>query len=328
MVKVFDEKDRILYDNNSFSDYLKLTNLHQFNPNEFTERTKINNHCFKAKRNVDGFDQYYILKSFKINKDTAFTPAHNKNLRLMKEFLFAQKTAGNLYSAKLKGYYIGHSKIGLTKYYIVYKYYDNNLEQVLKKNTITFVNKIRIIKMLLEIIKDLHVKGCICLDLKLKNLKLSKRNIIKLASKNSCDITTPYDVDGYFTIKSVLDIYTPPEVFLGHGRNVYWHSDIWSLGVIMSNLFSIKMYKNESKLFDCYSSGMIPKGLYKTIDNIYIQSMILGMLKVIAFERPNIFQVIDCYNKLIDMLATESNELNKQYHIHYTKEEYLSKFVI
>jgi serine/threonine protein kinase len=306
-----------------FIEFLKSTGVKEFDPAALGDKTKINNHVFKAKATINGSDKTYIVKSFKINKNKIFTPSGNRNLRLLKEFIYSYKMNNNLYSQKLVGYYDLAHKFD-TKFFIIYKHYRINLEHIMQENSVEFIHRIRIVKMLIEIIKDLHINGLVSLDLKPKNIQFSKRNVLKLTTKNVCDINSLYDIDGMFMTKSELDIYTAPEVFLGHGKNVYWHSDIWSLGVILSNLFSIKIYRNENKLFDYFTDDRVPKGLYKSIDNLYIQSMVIGMLKVTAFERPNIFQVVDCYNKLINTLGEENEKLNSDYYIHYTKEDYLS----
>jgi serine/threonine protein kinase len=324
MVKVFDDHPKSLLEREKFIEFLKSTGAMNFDPACLGSVTKINKHVFRANATISGFDKTYIVKSFKINKNTCFRPNSNINLRLLKEFIFAHKTKNNPYTQKLIGYYDLAHKFN-TNFYIIYKYYRITLEQLMKENSVDFVHRIRVMKMLIEVVRDIHINGLICLDLKPRNIKFSKRNVLKLTSKNVCDINSLYDVDGLFTVKSDLDIYTAPEVFLGHGKNVYWHSDIWSLGVIISNLFSIKIYRNETKLFDYFANDRVPKGLFKSIDNLFIQSMVIGMLKVTAFERPNIFQVIDCYNKLIDMLGEECEELNRDYYINYDKQDFLSK---
>lgn len=242
-----------------------------------------------------------------------------ENTNLFKEVRMIRNHKNSFYP-QLNGYCI-HEKT--QRLFFVYENYENSLEGLIKENLLDFQNKIRVMKTLLELIKSLHVNGVISLDLSVKNLRFTQKFGMKLVGlSNSFDLKSVYDIDRNSKIeKTKIDAHTAPELLLKKFDKINWNCDIWTLGVILSMLFENEIFDYNAKyLSEVYKDFKVPPSFYTNIHNIYIKSMIIGILRIEPSERPNIFEVIDVYNLLIKQLCYDED-----YKISYTKDEVLRK---
>jgi serine/threonine protein kinase len=272
-------------------------------------------HC----QNSVGKDKEYLVKETTIPSNrNVVDSSFQTNTNNIKEFLHS--ILNSKYIQKQKGYYIENDR-----YYFIYKHHNRTLKDIMNENNIDFVNKIKIFKMLLELVKSLHIQGIVSLQLSPENIKFTRKNVLKHSLSSSIDFTSDFHLESFFILKNdEKSVYTPPEIYLNQPKEVSWHSDIWSLGVLISLLFSYEMKIDKKSLRHYYISDKIPRNVYKYVDNIFIQSIILGILKVDPFERPNIFEIIDNYNNLIRLLKSQSDSFSSDYYIINIKEEYIS----
>ena len=82
-------------------------------------------------------------------------------------------------------------------------------------------------------------------------------------------------------------------------------------------------HMSHDKLSQSFKDQKIPEILYQNVENIFIKSMIVGILRIDSLERPNVFEIIDVYNKLAKEL-----KLSDEYLIQYSQEEVLVKLNI
>jgi serine/threonine protein kinase len=305
---------KLQIDDNELNKLLISNNIPFFKPSSIKQEI-INNEMTKVYCELS---KVYIIKQVEINKDKILNISHENNTTNLKEFLYLYAIKSkNLF--KPKGYYIENEK-----YFFVYKYYEHSLIDVISLYDIDFINKMKILKMLLELVKSIHVKGIISLQLSPENIKFSNNNVLKHTLGRSLNVKSDYHIDSFFIFKNHnKSIYTPPEIYLNESNNISWHSDIWSLGVLISRVFSYELKLDNNTLRHFYLSDKIPRGLYKYIDNIFIQSIAIGILKIDPYDRPNIFEIIDNYNNLIKFLRPQSDSFSSDFYIINTKEEYI-----
>jgi hypothetical protein len=240
------------------------------------------------------------------------------NLRAIKE-LISIIDIKSKYISKPKSYFIENKVV-----YILFKNYEMSLLDMLQNYSIDFVNKVKILKMILEVVKSLHTKGVVSLRLSPHSFKLSKNLSLKYDSEMFFNIQFQKKINSLFNSKyKHSDKYISPEIYLLQLSDISWHSDIWSLGILISLLFTSKIPENNKTLIEYYKSGIIPREFYKYIDNIFIQSIVLGILKLNPYDRPNIFEIIDNYNNLIRLLKSLSESFNSDFYIINTKEEFI-----
>jgi serine/threonine protein kinase len=175
-------------------------------------------------------------------------------------------------------------------------------------------------KALIELVKSLHIDGIISLDLSADNIRFTEKSfLLRLVSMgNSFDLKSCYDIDRNFKVESLsATMYHPPEVILNDSVNLDWHCDIWSIGVIISLMFSDKIFEISSEsLISFYETNRMPSAFYDSIQNVYIKSIVIGILRINRDERPNIFEVIDVFNDYVKTL-----DYNKDCLIAYTKDD-------
>lgn len=313
------QNQNLTIDENIFKQFIIDNNIPIFRPTAHKQEN-ISSEVFKLYcQHTPEKEKVYLVKSTEIpNSRTIFHHSNHSYINNIKEFMYSTKLESK-FIAKPKGYYIENEK-----YFFVYKNYDKSLSDLLNNYNVDFVNKVKIFKMVLEQVKSLHVKGIISLKLSENNLKFSNKNILKLIARGSLDVNSEYQMDS-FIIYNYEDrtIYTPPEILLNQALDISWHSDIWSLGVIISRLFSYEISIDNKTLKHFYLSGKIPRNLFKYIDNIFIQSLALGILKIDPFDRPNIFEIIDNYNNLVRLLNSQSDLFNSDFYIVNSKDEYI-----
>jgi len=132
--------------------------------------------------------------------------------------------------------------------------------------------------------------------------------------------------------RSIINV--SPEIVL-NGQDLYWHCDIWSLGILITQLFTgITSYLYEDKgeketvegfrdkIMKFYETRKMPL-IVDLIENIYIKAFVRGLLRFEPDDRPNIFRVADIFNKLLSKIKKE------EFCIKYEKsekEEFMNRF--
>ena len=67
----------------------------------------------------------------------------------------------------------------------------------------------------------------------------------------------------------------------------------------------------------------MPEVFIKDVKNVFIKAIIVGLLRINPYERPNIFQVIDVFNQLIEKLG-----MDEIYKIAYSRTDVLSNILL
>jgi serine/threonine protein kinase len=177
-------------------------------------------------------------------------------------------------------------------------------------------------KNLLHELMVYHCKGIISLNLSVNSLRFTPNEyyLTQCSMGNSINMFSEFDIDRNSIIdKSKFDLHTSPEIILNKVEEINWHSDIWSLGIILAMVFSDKLFETTNdELESFYANKKIPEIFYSNIKNIYIKAIIIGLLRIDPYERPNIFQIIEIYNKLVIHL-----EMTDKYKLEYTKSDVL-----
>jgi serine/threonine protein kinase len=306
---------------NKVCDILNLfisRNIPVFPLTELEKVTK-NSNVFD-RRTPDGKKKTYIYYKVNLNNDNFGN--NDYQITLIKQFIYSCEVKSK-YLSKPKGYHLENNEI-----YLTFKYYEYSFNDILNNYELDFVNKIKILNMLLELVKDIHVNGYISLQLSPENLKFSKNYVLKHILGNSVDLKSQYYFDSIFFLKkNYLHIYDPPEIHLKESHNISWHCDIWSLGILISRLFSYEINVDNITLTESfYRLKRVPRALYKYIDNLFVQSITLGLLRLDSIDRPNIFEIIDNYNNMIRLLKSQSDTFNASFYIINSKDEYISNF--
>jgi serine/threonine protein kinase len=240
-----------------------------------------------------------------------------KELRIIKSHQFDIMNECDKYILDVKG----------GKIYIVYEYHLHSVESLIKGSNLDFSNKLRVMKNLLEAIRNLHSSGIMSLDMSIQSVRFTTLQFhMKFCSfGNSIDMSSVNDIErNSMIIRSKFNIHTAPELYLRKMEDISWHSDIWSLGIVLAMLFSESIFEmNETDLVQHYRYNKIPELFYQGIKNIYIKSIIVGLLRVTPLERPNIFQIIDIFNTMMTHLEQPQNM-----QIEYSKSDVLSKEIL
>lgn len=264
-----------------------------------------------------------------------FHKMNKKCKRLIKEIILLKEYRFRFFEQPI-GYFQDKSKI-----FVIFEKVDYSLKELIINELGPFLNRLRLLKSLIETIIELHSKGIVSLDISpteigynkdLKQIKLlSFGNSIVLKDSNS-DIL----VESWFS-REKFSFFTAPEVYTNLKQVVkyIWSLDIWSLGMLTYCIFT----ENESKFLDNLDDLFKEneKQLYTDkfnydkflsiidfsqtkIENVFIRAMISTMLKPGNNERSNIFQIADSYNKIIRLYELEKDG----YLINYEKSEILS----
>lgn len=187
--------------------------------------------------------------------------------------------------------------------WIVYEFYEKSLETLINEKMLSFENKLRILKNILELLQYIHSKQQICLVLNTKNIRFSRSNIMKLVNLHEyANKSLKYHNE----TKSFFDIYDSPEVLLNNQDKINHCSDIWSLGILMIILFSNDLQIDFNDLINHYKENKIPLYLFDKVENIFVKGLVISILRLHHKERPTIKDVIEAYNMLIDILEFET----------------------
>lgn len=294
---------------------------------ELENATSPNNskHVFIIDRNGETGSKKFILKTINldysnstiIDEPNPYEYYVNRNIfkeiRLTKMHIFRCLVP-------CKGYYVDNEK---ARIHFVFEYFPTSLETFIKSKSLNFINKMRLFKNLLEAVLELHVEGIASLDLSVNTLRFTakKFNLKLVTFGNSLDMSSTVDIDKATIVnRKAHTVHTPPELFLNNLEHLNWHSDIWSLAIVISMMFTDKLYNiDQSELLLDYKVGKVPEQFYQTIDNQFLKAMIVGMLRIEPSERPNIFELIDVYNQLIKKV-----EYPEAFNIVYSKSQVLS----
>lgn len=261
------------------------------------------------------------------------------NRRLIKEVkLFTNRDLQNRYIPKCHGYFIDDE---MRRIYVAYDHFDKTLDMFLRNRLLkSFHNKVRVLKSLIEVMIHLHSKGVVSLDLSPFSIGFSdKGNVFKLLTFGN---SVKLDENSSILRESLLDrlsfdFFTAPEIFLNTEimLRFAWAPDIWSIGVIAMCLFhkNDRFYEDflgdeskfQSKEQDLYEkNGVFNSNVFfnyfdvTKIENVYMESLISAVLRPDPIDRPNIFEIADMYNNIVDAL-----KLGNEYEIIYHQEEVL-----
>ncbi len=227
---------------------------------------------------------------------------------------------------KCNGYNIDQKRSSL---HFLYDYYPDSLETFITQKQLNFVNKIRVLKNLLDLVKNIHTKGIISLDLSINSLRFtSKLHQLKLVSfGNSLDLKSFWDIDRNSKINTSVNIHDSPEIVNEEVELINWTSDIWSLGIILVMVFSDrKLDIQEKEIRDAYEDRKLPGKLVEAIgmiEDVYVRGILVGLLRFDPEERPNVFEIIDVYNKLVKVM-----DYAESYYLGYSKSEVLGNIFV
>lgn len=263
-------------------------------------------------------DIKFILKELSFHEEG--TLSYHRSRNLFKELRITKKHRSEFYEI-CKFYTIRKDTKTI---YLVYDYHHHSVSSFIKGHNLDFTNKISLMKNLLEAILITHINGIILLDLSVNSIRFSSDAFVMLLCSfgNSIDMSSEYDLERSSVIdKNSYTVHTAPEIFLSKIDDISWHSDIWSLGIVLSKIFADTIYEiNKEVLFDSYNNNKLPDIFINSIKNVYIKAILVGLLRINPYERPNIFQVIDIFNQLVEKL-----EMQEVYKITYSKSDVLSK---
>lgn len=288
---------------------------------------------FETKERISGRNLVYlygketVLKTFKYGFDKKGNDDRDHQLEVysiqnnVKELRIIRQHTSN-YFAKCKGFFINELE---ERVYLMYDFYPHCLEEFIRNESLNMINKVKLIKLILECVKDIHREGIISLNLSIQSLRFSNDLKLKIVSfGNSLDMASKYDVDRKGVITKNNDIFCPPEIHLNKFSKLGWHADIWSLGMIIAMLFSNRIFEEEiGKIVNFfYDRDLIPEFFFTHIENVHVKALVIGMLRLEPEDRPNIFEVIDMFNHFID-----NYEFDYGCHLFYTKDDVLSKII-
>lgn len=300
------------------SQYFKIENIiEDYNAREIFVKVL----DFNEKRKNDKEKFYMIFK---------------KNKRIIKEYKIINSLRHRSIPQVL-GYFADtlHQRI-----YLMYENHDITLHNLIFENKLgSFINKIRILKNLIEAILYYHLNGVLSFDLSCETIGISKKtNSLKILTfGNSINLTEKKDYfyENWFNRFS-FSIFTSPELYLNRPimSKCAWGSDIWSLGIICSIIFQnnykdfyMEIFKefdkNEKMIYsekEKFNKKFLLKCLFfENIENPLIKAFIISLINEDPLLRPNIFQVVDYYNKIISFL-----KLDSEYFISYNKNDVFS----
>lgn len=196
-------------------------------------------------------------------------------------------------------------------YYVVMDYVDGgDLETVLKTQSLSVDDSIRIFMSILEGISAIHNANLIHRDLKPANIYLLKNGEVKILdfglSKliDFTSITSTGDTLG-------TPLYMAPEQ-ISDSKNIDYRSDYYALGVILFKLLSNQTpYGNVSSREELYYKVKVEPPIsirtyIPTIENS-IDNLITALLQKENYKRPNTISEINQY--LTDIEKSESSIL-------------------
>jgi len=287
---------------------------------------------------------------------------------IYKELILKDKISNNKMITKCKGFHVDTSNKKIYLFTKFYELSLSNLLNNEKSDT-TDDFKYDIFKKILDCTNNIHFDKISNLNLTFENIKITKKLSIKIASfKNAisidsnnaflktihskfhfsslfnCKVNFPpdfYDLNNKL-IKSLYNkkdtlskinstvAYANPNNFSEiETKKIIFGVDIWSIGIILSYLFSYKKTifdpksfylldtSKNSKDFELLSISdiekldiidifyknekLFPESLYRNINNkhIFIRSMVVGILRYNINERPTLDEIVAVFSNLI-----------------------------
>ena len=220
-------------------------------------------------------NQFYAIKEINIEDESK-----ESITEVLKEAEFLSKF-DNEYIIKYFG-----SSINNDKFYIIMEYVDgkdlrNILNEYIKENKkIDEKIIINIIKQICLGIREIHNKNIIHRDLKPENILLDKNNKIKIGDFGISKQFNSYKSYTFTLSGKSTIVYAAPEIY-GNG-NYNKKSDIYSLGCIIYELFTLSLYFNDKM-----------RNNIKTINNDKYQKLINSSLEVDCNKRLDIEQILN-----------------------------------
>ena len=297
-------------------DYLKQCNIENLtlSNDHLNNSMNLSENVLLYKSNLD--NSKFILKVLNFNTEQG-TFEHERSKNLLKEFRIFRT---NDHFFKKPTFFLKDSEKRII--YLGYEYFHHSVASFINGHNLDFNNKLSLMKNLLHELMVYHCKGIISLNLSVNSLRFTPNDfyLTQCSMGNSINMNSEFDIDRNSIVdKSKFDLHTSPEIILNKVDEINWHSDIWSLGIILAMVFSDTILEiSIEELENYYSTNKIPDIYYNKIKNIYIKAIIIGILRIDPYERPNIFQIIEIYNKLINHL-----EMPENYILEYIKSDVL-----
>lgn len=326
----------------------QLRNLTKYDIDEETyqecDKQRGDIHYFKMKNileNYDGPEIFIKVMDFSntlqdLSEVNPFSVQKMKiNKRLIKEMMLLDDLTSKFLEKPL-GYFNIRRE---SKVYVIFEYAPKRIHDIFISGLLgPFINKLRLLRNLLDVIMYLHINGIISYDISPYSFGVSNDMTLKLLTfGNSIQLTgQKLDVlrESWFD-RDKFDWFTAPEIYFTKPllKRFVWSSDIWSLGIIMYCMFRndyAKHYESFDETFQSNEEFVYDENRVfnsekfweifdmKAIDNPFIKSLIASMLKSDFMERPNIFEVCDNFNRLTRIL-----NLSEDFEIVYHKSDVL-----
>ena len=185
------------------------------------------------------------------------------------------------------------------------------------------IPELKIVNWFIEIceaIKYIHNKNILHRDLKELNIFLTSNNHIKLGDFGLAKQLNSNNNVAFTMVGTI--IYESPEIL--NGRPYDKKSDIWSLGVILYHLITLKhpfMGFSQVKTINNIIQGIFPP----INDNFYSRDIInlcYSILRVNPLERPDINNILNQLNKIKNNLLNNNNNNNNQFYGNYNNNLY------
>ena len=185
------------------------------------------------------------------------------------------------------------------------------------------IPELKIVNWFIEIceaIKYIHNKNILHRDLKELNIFLTSNNHIKLGDFGLAKQLNSNNNVAFTMVGTI--IYESPEIL--NGRPYDKKSDIWSLGVILYHLLTLKhpfMGFSQVKTINNIIQGIFPP----INDNFYSRDIInlcYSILRVNPLERPDINNILNQLNKIKNNLLNNNNNNNNQFYGNYNNNLY------
>lgn len=165
---------------------------------------------------------------------------------------------------------------------IFMEYIEHDLFEYHTNNHINFQAKKDIGYNIVEAVEYLHSNNIVHGDLKLENIMINKKNIVKLI-----DFEASVYIDSYLDhslLKTTMDYLSPEKYF---NQNIGLYNDVWALGLVLYILFEFEL---PFQLEDLINERKTPEIRFSVKDN-YFQDLILKMLSYDPEERLTIKEV-------------------------------------